>query len=170
MEGIKNCVDLNLPIKNVSYTLETLDQLEYCLDEIQKFGNSICNQYRIRCGADIGRYPGGPNIYMSQLVNEVKTIAYNKGWTFSHNKNDGNRSHFAAVINNIPVKIIQWPDVKTLDLNEVQTEALADILPGKPPSPLVHQVILRDAMINKKMMLFDTIPLEYIENYGHTRN
>ncbi len=32
------------------------------------------------------------------------------------------------------------------------------------------QVILRDAMINKKMMLYDTIPKEYIENYGHIRN
>jgi len=170
MEGIKNCVDLKLPIKNVSYTLETLGQLEYCLDEIQEFGDSICKQYRIRCGADIGRYPGGPKIYMSQLVNEVKTIAYAKGWSFSQNKEDGNRSHYAAIINGLPVKIIQWPDVKTLDLNEVQTEALADILPGKPPSPLVHQVILRDAMINKKMMLYDTIPKEYVENYGHIRN
>lgn len=170
MEGIQNCVDLKLPIKNISYTLESLDQLEYCLDEIQSFGTSICKQYRIRCGADIGRYPGGPKIYMSQLVNEVKTIAERKGWDYAKDNNDGNRSHYATFINNIPVKIIQWPDVKTIDLSEVQTEAIADILPGKPPSPLVHQVILRDAMINKKMMLYDTIPQEYIDNYGHIRN
>jgi hypothetical protein len=154
MEGIKNCTDLKLPIKNVSYTLETVDQLEYCLDEIQEFGDSICSQYRIRCGADIGRYPGGPKIYMSQLVNEVKSISRAKGWSFSHNNGAGNRSHYAAIINNLPIKIIQWPDVRTIDLGEVQTEAIADILPGKPPSPLVHQVILRDAMINKKMMLY----------------
>ena len=170
MEGIKNCVNLKLPIKNVSYTLESLEQVEYCLDEIQEFGNSICQQFRIRCGADIGRYPGGPKIYMSQLVNEVKIISERKGWDYHWDKHDGNRSHYATFINDLPVKIIQWPDVRTIDLGEVQTEAIADILPGKPPSPLVHQVILRDAMINKKMMLFDTIPKEYIENYGHIRN
>jgi uncharacterized protein YaaR (DUF327 family) len=170
MEGIKNCIDLKLPIKNISYTLESLDQMEYCLDEIQNFGNSICKQYRIRCGADIGRYPGEPKTFMSQLVNEVKTISERRGWNYHWDKDDGNRSHYATIINGLPVKIIQWPDVKTLDLGEIQTESIADILPGKPPSPLVHQVILRDAMINKKMMLFDTIPKEYIENYGHLRN
>lgn len=170
MEGIKNCIDLKLPIKNISYTLESLDQMEYCLNEIQNFGNSICKQFRIRCGADIGRYPGEPKTFMSQLVNEVKTISERRGWNYHWDKDDGNRSHYATIINGLPVKIIQWPDVKTLDLGEIQTESIADILPGKPPSPLVHQVILRDAMINKKMMLFDTIPKEYIENYGHLRN
>ena len=46
MEGIENCIKLGLKIKNVSYTLENISQLEYCLEEIQQFGNSICDQYR----------------------------------------------------------------------------------------------------------------------------
>ena len=45
MKGIENCLKLGMRIKNVSYTLETIDQLEYCLDEIQKFGTRICDQY-----------------------------------------------------------------------------------------------------------------------------
>ena len=61
----------------------------------------------------------------------------------------------------------QWPDAKTLDLKEIQTEAIADMLPGKPPSPLVHQVILRDGAVNKGLMLWDTIPQQYIDNYGN---
>ena len=48
----------------------------------------------------------------------------------------------------------------------MQTEAIADILPGKPPSPLVHQVILRDHAINNRKLLLDTIPKEWIDNYG----
>lgn len=170
MEGIKNCIDLGLVIKNVSYTLEDLSQMEYCLKEIQQFGLSICQQYRIRCGADIGRYPGSPKIYLSQLVEEAKRIAKENNWTVSVDHGDGNRAHYPLIINGIVVKIIQWPDAKTLDLNEVQTEAIADIIPGKPPSPLVHQVILRDGAINKGLMLYDTIPQEYIDHYGHKRN
>lgn len=170
MEGINNCQKLGLKIKNVSYTLETLDQMEYCLEEIQKFGLTICQQYRVRCGADIGRYPGGPKIFMSELLKEAKRIAEKNNWSVSIDYNDGNRAHYPLIINGILVKIIQWPDVKTLDLKEIQTEAIADIIPGKPPSPLVHQVILRDALINKGLNLWDTIPQEYVKNYGNKRN
>lgn len=170
MEGIANCKELGLKIKNISYTLETLDQMEYCLEEIQEFGLDICQQYRVRCGADIGRYPGGPKIFMSDLLKEAKRIAEKNNWTLDVDMGAGNRAHYPLIINGILVKIIQWPDVRTLDLLEVQTEAIADILPGKPRSPLVHQVILRDAFINKHLNLWDTIPQEYIDNYGHKRN
>lgn len=170
MEGIDNCKKHGLRIKNVSYTLETMDQMEYCLEEIQKFGLDICEQYRVRCGADIGRYPGGPKIYLSQLVNEVERIAEKNNWSVGFDKGDGNRAHYPMIINGILVKIIQWPDAKTLDLREVQTEAIADILPGKPRSPLVHQVILRDCAVNKGLPLWDIIPKEYVENYGNKRN
>lgn len=170
MEGIKNMQDYGLRIKNVSYTLEDLTQLEYCLEEIQRFGTGICEQYRVRCGADIGRHPGGPKIYMSHLVSESKRICAEKGWTCKVDPHEGNRAHYPLVINGILTKIIQWPDAKTIDLKEVQTEAIADIIPGKPPSPLVHQVILRDGAINKKLPLYDTIPQEYITNYGNKRD
>jgi organic radical activating enzyme len=167
MEGIKNCTELGLVIKNISYTLEDMTQLEYCLEEIQEFGLDVCKQYRVRCGADIGRFPGGPNIYMSELVRETKSIATKNNWSLGMDHEAGNRAHYPLIINNILVKIIQWPDAKTLDLSEVQTEAIADILPGKPPSPLVHQVILRDYAVNKRKSLPDTIPEEWIKNYGN---
>ena len=165
MQGIKNCTDLGLIIKNVSYTLEDMTQLEYCLQEIQEFGTSICKQYRVRCGADIGRTPGGDKIFLSDLIRETRKLCEKYNWSYS-TKTTGNRAHYSVVINNIDIKIIQWPDVKTVDLKEIQTEAIADILPGKPPSPLVHQVILRDGAINKGLPLLDTIPQEYIDNYG----
>jgi len=170
MEGIENAISCGLKIKNVSYTLEDLTQMEYCLEEIQQFGNSICEQYRIRCGADIGRYPGSPKIFLSDLIKEVRIICDRKGWQYTENPDHGNRAHYPIAINGLLIKIIQWPDVKTIDLKEVQTEAIADILPNKPPSPLVHQVILRDHAVNKGLPLYDTIPQEYIENYGNIRN
>lgn len=165
MQGINNCLELGLKIKNISYTLMNMSQLEYCLDEMQEFGENICEQFRIRCGANIGRTPGGKQIYLSDLVKSVKAHCEKRGWTFKQDE-WGNRAHYSASINNIPVKIIQWPDVTTLDLSEVQTEAIADVLPGKPPSPLVHQVILRDQAVNKGIPLLDTIPQEWLDNYG----
>jgi hypothetical protein len=170
MEGIKYAIENGLRIKNVSYTLEDLTQMEYCLEEIQQFGTSICEQYRIRCGADIGRYPGSPKIFLSDLMKEVREISKRKQWDYREDPASGNRAHYPVIINGLPIKIIQWPDATTLDLKEIQTEAIADILPGKPPSPLVHQVILRDGAINKGLMLWDTIPKEYIKNYGNKRN
>ena len=59
------------------------------------------------------------------------------------------------------LKLIQWPDATTIDMDEMQTETWADLVPGKPVSPLIHQVILRDATVNNKQMLYDTIPKEY---------
>ena len=46
-------------------------------------------------------------------------------------------------------------------LEELQTEAWADMIPNQPISPLIHQVILRDGAINKGKPLLDTIPEKY---------
>lgn len=166
LEGINNLKRLNMDIKNISYTLEDIDQMEYCLNEIFSFGDT-CKQYRIRCGTDIGRSPLTPKVYMSDLVREVYNLAVKNNWEITDPpKGYGNRSHFPMVVNGVFIKIIQWPDAQTIDLKEVQTEAWADLLPGKPPSPLVHQVILRDGAVNKNLPLFDKIPQEYLEKYG----
>ncbi len=170
LQGIKNLNDLGMTIKNISYTLEDLSQMEYCLNEIHDFGISVCKQYRIRCGIDIGRYPGGPTLYMSDLVKEATKICEKYNWSTGLDNTMGNRAHYPMKINDLVVKLIQWPSVDTIDLKEIQTESIADILPGKPPSPLIHQVILRDRYINNNLPLYDTIPQEYLDNYGNYRN
>jgi MoaA/NifB/PqqE/SkfB family radical SAM enzyme len=165
IEGIKNCLKLGMKIKNISYTLETIAQLEYCLEEIQEFGNGICQQYRIRVGTDIGRHPGEEKIYLSELVDMVKAVCDKNRWTHEYDPEYGIRVHYPLRINGILVKIIQWPDVRTIDLEEDQTESWADMLPGKPVSPLVHQVILRDGAVNKNLPLYDTVPEQYQRKY-----
>lgn len=166
IKGIENCIKFGLPIKNISYTLMGLEQLEDCIDEIVNFGFKYSPLYRIRSGANIGRSPDRDQVYLSQLVNAAKQICIDKNYKFEVGGLTGNRAHYPVKINDIPVKLIQWPDVTTIDLSEMQTEAIADILPDKPPSPLVHQVILRDGAINKGLPLLDTIPQEWLKNYG----
>jgi hypothetical protein len=161
MQGIANCISLGLPIKNISYTLEGLHQLAYCLEEIHHFYPNTCEKFRIRVGADIGRNPNDSQIYMSQLVSAVKQICNAKNWKYEEDMSSGIRAHFPVYINGISIKLIQWPDVATLDMEETQTETWADLLAGKPISPLVHQVILRDYSVNNKQMLLDTVPEKY---------
>lgn len=161
IKGIENCVELGFKIKNISYTLESLDQLEYCLEETQKFYPIYCKQFRIRVGVDIGRNPDGPTVYLSQLVNAAKEVAVKHNWSYETNMEDGIRAHYPVYINGVYVKLIQWPDATTLDLEEMQTETWADLIPGKPVSPLIHQVMIRDRLTNNGIQLLDTIPSQY---------
>lgn len=162
-QGLQNCLDYGIPIKNISYTLEGFHQLEYCLEEIQKFNNEkkYCPMYRIRVGTDIGRSPDVQKMFMSELVKQTKLIAESKDWAFSIKPELGIRAHYPVEINGVLVKLIQWPDVHTIDLKEIQTESWADMLPGMPVSPLVHQVLLRDRLVNNNMPLLDTVSREY---------
>ena len=64
-------------------------------------------------------------------------------------------------INGATTRLIQWADVKTVDLDELRCGPWGSFVPGVPPTNLMHQVILRDAVINKGMTLQDTVPAEY---------
>lgn len=163
-QALENLKELNLPIKNISYTLEGYRQLEYCLDEIQKFNTEkqYCSLYRIRVGAEIGRCPEQDKMFMSELVRQTRKICDRKRWSFVPRPEEGIRAHYPVEINGVMIKLIQWPDVNTIDLEEIQTESWADMLTGRPISPLVHQVMLRDRLVNNNLPLLDSVPDRYI--------
>lgn len=163
-EGIKNCQTLGLTIKNFTYTLGSLDQLEFVLDEVQYWNEQgICDNTRIQLGVEIGRTPDehGPELYLSDLVKATREICKDKGWTWEVDDVWSNRTHYLVRINGLVHRLIKWVDVKTIDFEETYSESLADMIPGKPMSPLLHQVILRDRYINEGQMLFDTLPKKY---------
>lgn len=162
--GIENCVSLGLTIKNFTYTLGDLNQLEYIMDEVQSWNQlGICDNARIQLGVDIGRVPDehGPELYLSDLVKAAKQLSENKGWSWEVDSVQGNRTHYLVKVNGITHRFIKWVDVKTIDFNETYSESWADMIPGKPKSPLLHQVILRDRAINNQQLLFDTLPEKY---------
>jgi hypothetical protein len=163
--GVDNCVALGLNIKNFTYTLGSLDQLEYCMDEMQEWNRlGICDNARIQVGVDIGRVPedNPPELYLSQLVHAAEELCKRKGWTWEPSETEGNRTHYLVRINGLVHRLIKWVDVKTIDFEETFSESYADMIPTKPMSPLLHQVILRDRFVNEGQMLFDTIPKEYL--------
>lgn len=162
--GIENCIKLGLTIKNFTYTLADLSQLEYVMDEVQHWKNKgVCNNARIQLGVDIGRVPDehGPELYLSDLVKAAKELCKTRDWSWDVDTKNGNRTHYLVNINGIEHRFIKWVDVKTIDFNETYSEAWADMIPGRPKSPLLHQVILRDRAVNEKQILFDTLPEKY---------
>jgi MoaA/NifB/PqqE/SkfB family radical SAM enzyme len=159
MEGLENCIKLGLDVKTLTYTLANLEQLSDVMYEVQKFGINA----RIQLGVEIGRVPEGDfkELYLSELVTIAEQFCINNGWTWEPDYISGNRTHYAVRINGIEHKFIKWCDVGTIDLEEVQSESWANIVPGKPMSPLLHQVILRDQAVNRGQMLLDTVPEKY---------
>jgi molybdenum cofactor biosynthesis enzyme MoaA len=159
MEGLENCIKLGLDVKTLTYTLANLEQLSDVMYEVQKFGINA----RIQLGVEIGRVPEGDfkELYLSELVTIAEQFCINNGWTWEPDYISGNRTHYAVRINGIEHKFIKWCDVGTIDLEEVQSESWAKIVPGKPMSPLLHQVILRDQAVNRGQMLLDTVPEKY---------
>jgi len=159
MIGLENCLKLGLDVKTLTYTLANLEQLSDVMHEVQKFKINA----RIQLGVEIGRVPEGDfkELYLSELVAVAEQFCSDNGWTWEPDYTGGNRTHYAVRINGIEHKFIKWCDVRTIDLEEVQSESWASIVPGKPMSPLLHQVILRDQAVNKGQMLLDTVPEKY---------
>ena len=159
MEGLENCIKLGLDVKTLTYTLANLEQLTDVMHEVQKFKINA----RIQLGVEIGRVPEGDfkELYLSELVAVAEQFCIDNNWTWEPDLVGGNRTHYAVRINGIEHKFIKWCDVRTIDLEEVQSESWASIVPGKPMSPLLHQVILRDQAVNRGQMLLDTVPEKY---------
>jgi organic radical activating enzyme len=163
-QGIKNCIELGLTIKNFTYTLANLEQLDFVLEEMQSWNNQgICDNARIQVGVDIGRVPEGDHreYYLSELVKAAKKVADIKGWSWEPDIEVSNRTHYAVRINGVLHRLIKWCDVRTIDFEETQSESWAQLIPHKPMTSLLHQVILRDRYINEGLPLYDTIPEKY---------
>ena len=161
LNGIKNCVKLGLAIKNINYTLESLDQITFILEEIQTF-KDVAEEFRIRGGADIGRSPDEEKTFLSDIVYEVFRQCETLKYTWDKLPADDNIYHYTVKINGLEHRIIQWADAKNVDLDELQCGPWGSFVPNVPVTNLMHQVMLRDAAINNGMKLLDEVPERYI--------
>jgi hypothetical protein len=160
LQGIKHCVEAGIYVYYIGYTLENLDHIPNVLEEIQLLGNSA-GQYRVRAGSDIGRNPDEPRYFLSDHVKSIKAYADSKGWTWEKIPADDNLYHYMVKINGIVHRLIQWSDPKTIDMEELRCGPWCDFVPNKPISNFLHQIMLRDAAVNKNMNLWDTVSKRY---------
>lgn len=161
LAGIQNCARLGMRIKNINYTLSSLDQIRFILEEIQTF-KDIAEEFRIRGGADIGRSPDEEKTFLSDIVYEVFRQCGELDYTWDKIPADDNIYHYTVKINGVVHRLIQWADASNVDLNELQCGPWGSFVPNVPVTNLMHQVMLRDAAINNGMKLPDEVPERYI--------
>jgi hypothetical protein len=161
LRAIDNLIKYNYEINYIGYTLQSLDQLPFVLNEIKTLHDKLVNKdvchFRIRCGSFIGRSNDQERSYLSKIVKEVKSILGNEA---SIKIGDDNPYHVIMMWNKIMLRVIQWPDVTNIDMEELDTGPWCEFYDG-PITNFVHQVITRDAYINNKLPALDLVPVKY---------
>ena len=150
-------IEHDFDIGYVGYTIENLDHLEFILDEIKKIDHPKINHFRIRCGSFIGRSNDKQRSFLSNLVKKIKELTNNE---VSSYKSDDNPYHVMLQWNDKLLRLIQWPDVTNIDMEELATGPWCQFYDG-PITNFVHQVITRDAFKNMNMPMLDTVPERY---------
>lgn len=155
--AIDNLIELNYNLGYVGYTIESLDDVQDILEEIKKIHHSSINHYRIRCGSFIGRSLDQQRSYLSNLVKKVESIL---GDDVCRGVYDDNPYHVMMEWGDIKLRLIQWPDVTNIDMEELNTGPWCQFADG-PITNFVHQVIVRDAHKNMTLPQLDFAPIKY---------
>jgi hypothetical protein len=157
LRGLDNMIEAGYQIGYVGYTIEDYDHLPFILNEIKSINHKQINHYRIRCGSFIGRSNDQQRGYLSVLVNKIKQLLGGEVLAYA---SDDNPYHVMLQWNDVLLRLIQWPDVTNVDLEELATGPWCQFYDG-PISNFVHQVITRDAYKNMGMSQLDKVPLKY---------
>lgn len=173
LRAIDNLITQGYDITYIGYTIQSLDEIPFILEEIKKLDSKMKGpqraHYRIRCGSFIGRSSDQYRSYLSDTVKYVKNIL-GDDVEFCHKKNepgswfingaDDNPYHVIMKWGDIILRLIQWPDVTNIDMEELNTGPWCQFYDG-PITNFVHQVITRDAYKNMSMPALDLVPTRY---------
>lgn len=157
LRALEVLIDHKYEIGYVGYTIEDLDHVEFILNEIKEIHHPRINHYRIRCGSFIGRSSDKQRSYLSNLVKKIKELTNNEIVPYP---SDDNPYHVMVNWNGILLRLIQWPDVTNIDMEELATGPWCQFYDG-PVTNFVHQVITRDAFKNMNKPMLDTVPEKY---------
>lgn len=159
LEAINNLIESGARFSYTGYTIESLDHIPDILDEIQTLNNPNNRQFRIRCGAFIGRSSDEHRSYVSATLKKIEDYIGKGNYEILQTV-DNNIYHVNILWNGAYIRVIQWPDVSNIDMEELNMEPYCQFY-GKPITNFVHQVIIRDAYKNKKLPLIDGVPYRY---------
>lgn len=157
LTALRNMIDQGYNIGYIGYTIETYDHLPFILEEIKKINNLQINHFRIRCGSFIGRSSDHRRSYLSDLVKHIRKLTNNEIIAYP---SDDNPYHVMVSWNGILLRLIQWPDVTNIDMEELATGPWCQFYDG-PITNFVHQVITRDAYKNMNLPQLDSVPEKY---------
>ena len=161
LKAIKTALDVGFYISYVGYTLEDLAHLPDVLEEIKQIRHySLENiwQFRIRCGSFVGRSSDSKRSYLSDTVKAVIDYLGKENCTIVGL--DDNPYHVVVKYFGTSIRIIQWPDVTNIDMEELNTGPWCQFYDG-PITNFVHQVITRDYYKNMNKPALDKCPSRY---------
>ncbi len=156
VKGIRNIQEVG-KLDGVGYTIEDLNHLPEIFEEILSLKTTgDLGLVRIRMGASIGRSTGERN-YLSNTLKHLKNLL---GDELVSTPLEDNIYHNMYNWRGIRLRIIQWPDVRSIDLEELNNGPWATFVDG-PITNYIHQVILRDAFVNNNLKRYDICPEYY---------
>jgi len=161
LDAIQNLKEQDYYIAYVGYTMESLDEVPFILEEIQRLSSQHINHFRLRCGSFIGRSLDKHRSYLSALFKKIKSILGDDIKIHSELVwGDDNPYHIMVSWGNIVLRLIQWPDKTNIDMEELATGPWCQFYDG-PITNFVHQTITRDAFINNGLPMLDHCPTRY---------
>lgn len=159
--GIENCLDENLEVGYISYTMQTLEELEDILNEIFiEKKHWTPSMFRIRHGSDIGRNPGQPRIFVSDIFKAVERWCENNEKDFKIIEADNNIYHVMVEIEGKFLRLIQWCDEYDIDMESLRSGPWCNFVPNGITN-FLNQIVRRNAWKNKGLILLDRPPLRY---------
>ena len=157
LEGVRNIIEQGFHIGYVGYTMQSLDEVPEILEEIEMMRGWGVPKFRLRCGSFIGRSNDQHRSYLSSTVKLIKGLL---GDELQHKPGDDNPYHVGMDWKGSYMRLIQWPDVTNIDMEELVSGPWCQFYDG-PATNFVHQVITRDAFKNMNMPMLDVAPKKY---------
>jgi uncharacterized Fe-S cluster-containing radical SAM superfamily protein len=160
LQAIDNCYELGMMTYSIGYTMASLEELHFILDE-------ICSNpwtpvhFRIRYGSDIGRYPNQERMYVSDTYKAIKIWCEKNGVPFEDIPGDNNLYHTMVNVNGKSVRVIQWCDETDIHMEELLTGPYCDFV-SDGVTNFLHQIIRRDIEKNQGIRLPDRPPARYL--------
>lgn len=160
LAAINNLHLENMSISYISYTMMTLEEVDFIMNEICS-NEWRSKNFRIRYGSDIGRNPGQIRIFVSDIYKAIEQ------WCKDNNKlferiieADNNIYHVMAKVDGKDIRIIQWCDETDIDMEELRSGPWCDFVPDGITN-FLHQIIRRDVWKNRGLILSDQPPDRY---------
>lgn len=160
LAAINNLHLENMSISYISYTMMTLEEVDFIMNEICS-NEWRSKNFRIRYGSDIGRNPGQIRIFVSDIYKAIEQ------WCKDNNKlferiieADNNIYHVMAKVDGKDIRIIQWCDETDIDMEELRSGPWCDFVQDGITN-FLHQIIRRDVWKNRGLILPDQPPDRY---------
>jgi len=160
VRAIETLNSLDMTVNWISYTMISLDELDFVLTEITTSSWKARN-FRLRTGSEIGRNASTGRIFVSDIFKAVKQ------WAETNNKSfeviepaDNNIYHIMVNLDGKIIRVIQWCDETDIDMEELRAGPWSDFVPDGITN-FLHQIIRRDVWKNQGLMLPDSPPKRY---------